>query len=78
MRQIYSYRVFEERLSLPDCGAYSAYGIAAYAVGSGRTAARVADISTDKRRVDALAAKFNRLALRPVHLRDVVEDFLAE
>ncbi len=59
---------------------YTTYGIAARALcGSEQnsvTVASVPDISTDMAEVDALVARCNRLALSPVHLNDVVEDFL--
>ena len=59
---------------------YTTYGIAARALcGSEQnnvTVASVPDISTDGEAVDVLVAHCNRLALSPVHLNDVVEDFL--
>ncbi|MBQ4327978.1 MAG: hypothetical protein IJC32_06160 [Clostridia bacterium] len=59
---------------------YTTYGIVARALcGSEQnsvTVASVPDISTDMAEVDALVARCNRLALSPVHLNDVVEDFL--
>ena len=59
---------------------YTTYGIAARALcGSEQnsvTVASVPDISTDGEAVDALVARCNRLALSPIHLNDVVEDFL--
>ena len=59
---------------------YTTYGIVARALcGSEQNSVTVAsapDISTDGEAVDALVARCNRLALSPVHLNDVVEDFL--
>ncbi len=59
---------------------YMTYGIVARVLcGSEQnsvTVASVPDISTDMAEVDALVARCNRLALSPVHLNDVVEDFL--
>ena len=56
------------------------YGIAARVpsgIGNvGSTIVAVSDISTDVAKVDALIERCNRLALSPVHLHDVVEDFL--
>lgn len=59
---------------------YTTYGIAARVLCDSEqnnvTVASVPDISTDMAEVDALVARCNRLALSPVHLNDVVEDFL--
>ena len=59
---------------------YTTYGIAARlphdSEQDGITIAAIPDISTDMAEVDALVARCNRLALSPVHLNDVVEDFL--
>ncbi len=38
----------------------------------------VADLTTDKGRAAALVDRCNRLALSPIHLDDITEDFLAE
>ena len=59
---------------------YTTYGIAARlphdSEQDGITIAAILDVSTDGEAVDALVARCNRLALSPVHLNDVVEDFL--
>ena len=59
---------------------YTTYGIAARlphdSEQDGITIAAIPDVSTDMAEVDALVARCNRLALSPVHLNDVVEDFL--
>ena len=38
----------------------------------------VTDLTTDKARASSLVERCNRLALSPIHLDDVIEDFLAE
>jgi len=59
---------------------YTTYGIAArIPCGSEQaciTIAAISDISTDAAIVDALIERCNRLALSPIHLHDIVEDFL--
>ena len=51
--------------------AYHSYGIRC-------ASAEVSDLSCDRTKVEKLAGLCNRLALDPVHLVDVAEDFLAE
>ena len=38
----------------------------------------VADLTADRERAAALVNRCNRLALSPIHLDDIIEDFLAE
>ena len=38
----------------------------------------VTDLTTDKARATSLVERCNRLALSPIHLDDIIEDFLAE
>jgi hypothetical protein len=40
--------------------------------------ASVRDISNNKTRIEQLADLFNRIELSPIHLNDVIADFLAE
>lgn len=54
-----------------------AYGIAAYAEDEQTCIARLRDITSDKTALAELASLCNRLQLSPIHLHDVVEDFLA-
>lgn len=60
----------------------TAYGIAAYSDskddGTATVIARICDLSWDRERVKQLVKRCNRLRLSPIHLHDVVEDFLAE
>ena len=58
------------------------YGIVAYADsetdGIASIVVSVRDISTNKTRIEQLADLFNRMGLSPIHLDDVIADFLAE
>lgn len=54
-----------------------AYGIAAYTEDYPTCVARLRDITSDKNALDELVSLCNRLQLSPIHLHDVVEDFLA-
>lgn len=53
-----------------------AYGIAVYAEGDPTCVARLHDITSDKNALTELVLLCNRLQLSPIHLYDVVEDFL--
>ena len=52
------------------------YGITAYDVSSDKVVAHIGDITCDKARIEHLVELCNRGKLSPIHLRDVVEDFL--
>lgn len=58
----------------------TAYGIAAYADaeldGSATVIARIGDVTHDESKGYELAELCNRLELSPMHLYDVVEDFI--
>lgn len=76
-----TYGVSEERYLLGNVIRIS-YGIVAYAdAGTDGIAAIVAsvrDISPDKQKIELLAEQMNRMELSPIHLFDVIADFLAE
>ncbi len=76
-----TYGVSEEIYSLDNKTRIS-YGIVAYADaktdGIVAIVASVRDISPDKQKIELLAEQCNRLELSPIHLPDVVADFLAE
>ena len=55
---------------------YVSYGIKA--VSGGETLALISDISTVRTEVEELVRKCNKYSLDPIHLIDVIEDFLAE
>ena len=74
-----TYEVTEETYSL--CGInHASYGISAYAdADSDHTTTIIAwirDITSDKQKLAELVRQCNRLELSPIHLNDVVEDFL--
>ena len=52
------------------------YGIVAYDLSSDRVIAHIGDITCDKARIEHLVDLCNQVKLSPIHLRDVVEDFL--
>lgn len=70
----WEYHVIAEICSLPECGAYTAYGLTVQC--GDETQATIHDISTNQHFVQQLAALFNRHQLSPRHFREVVEDFL--
>lgn len=76
-----TYGVSEEKYSLGDTTRIS-YGIVAYedstSDGIASIVASVRDISNNKTRIEQLAELFNRMELSPIHLNDVIADFLAE
>ena len=75
-----TYGVLEEKFSL-GARERKAYGIAAYsgadADGTATVVAHVSDITCDEAAIGELVELCNRLELSPMHLYDVVEDFLA-
>ena len=77
----FTYGICEEHYSFDNKSRIS-YGIVAYAdTGADGIAAIVAsvrDISPDKQKIELLAEQCNRLELSPIHLPDVIADFLAE
>ena len=75
---MFEYRAFEEELTLPDVGNYTAYGIKVFEISESgeRCIISLPDVSTDKAFVEALAYLCNKEELSPMHLFDVAEDFL--
>lgn len=47
-----------------------------YGIRHGETV--IADVSTDRAQVEALVAQMNDCAVSPIHMADVVEDFVAQ
>ena len=74
-----TYGVIRETFIL-DTAERTAYGIAAYADtesdGSATVIARIGDVTPDASKACELAELCNRLELSPMHLYDVVEDFI--
>ena len=77
---VFWYHCVMERLYHPACGAYTSFGIAAYAASHGRHRKLrfISDVSVDPVRVLRLAARCTACQLDPSQLMDVVEDLLAE
>ena len=75
-----TYAVTEERYALRN-ESRTSYGIVAYANaeqdGTATIVASVHDITSDKQHLTKLVDDCNRLELSPMHLPDVVEDFLS-
>ncbi len=69
------YETFTETLAKPGIGEYTAYGIAAYDENR-KELIRVSDVSSNKSVVESLTALCNKEHLDPVHVYDVIEDFL--
>ena len=63
------YSVCEKMIETEDRGYLLLYGL----TGEGR---RIDGVSTSRAEMERLAEQCNRLGLSPVHLRDVISDFL--
>ncbi len=74
-----TYGLIEERYSA-NGHARTAYGIAIYADaeadGTATVIASVHDITSDVQALTDLVQRCNRVRLSPIHLEDVIEDFL--
>ena len=75
-----TYGIIEEHYSA-NGHARTAYGIAVYADaeadGAATVIASVHDITSDAHSLAELVQRCNRASLSPLHLKDVIEDFLA-
>ncbi len=65
--------MFSEILTDVDNNRYAAYGIKCVENG-----VLVSDISTNKNKMDEFVKTLNTQQLDPIHLKDVIEDFLDE
>ena len=76
-----TYGITEETYSFSDI-ARTWYGVAAYAEaekeGTACVVEIVHDVSDDRRRLGALVDLCNLLELDPIHVADIVDDFLAQ
>ena len=70
------YRLRKDNFSHPDAGYYSSYGIDAIGETSEAPIRSILDISTEKEPLENLVLLCNKLQLDPLHLDDVVKDFL--
>ena len=69
------FKLIKEKLSHPDIGIYTTYGISVY---EGKTLIRkISDVCTDKRRVRKFCRLCNKLKLDLEHLTDVIEDLIS-
>lgn len=75
---MFRYTLRKENLFNPDIGCYISFGIAAFEeTDSGWVhCAFVSDVSTDHDAVLDLVRRCNKHQLSPIHLWDVIEDFL--
>ncbi len=71
-----TYRIFSRRCRTADGTAYIGWGIEG--TGEGEETLRVEDVTEDKRFAQLLAAALNRERAEPVHVFDVISDFLAD
>lgn len=72
---MFVYRMVKEELYLEECGSYHSYGIRVENE-KGEVLDMVSDISTEQDAVSELTARCLHGELDPVHLRDVVTDYL--
>ena len=71
-----TYRIFSQRRRTADGVGYTGWGIEGR--GEGEEPLRLEDVTEDKRFAELLAAALNREKAEPVHVFDVVSDFLAD
>lgn len=69
----YKYKCVEQHLYHEDIGHYTSYGI----VLEGDETVRVDDVNCDKDFVTTLVFLLNHHQAHPVHLADIVEDYIA-
>lgn len=72
----YSYSVVKERIFSDTLGEYTAYGIRV--THNGTDVDLISDISTDPKKADQLAKLCTDGQLDPIHIPDVIEDFLVD
>ncbi len=70
------YRVFSQRCRTSDGVFYTGWGIEGR--GKGEEALRLEDVTEDKQFALLLAAALNREQAEPVHVFDIISDFLAD
>lgn len=72
------YEIYTETLDDPSIGSYLAYGIVGFEMvnKNRKELIRVSDVLTDKKAVENLIDLCNAEHLDPVHIYDVIEDFL--
>ena len=71
-----TYRIFSRRCRTAGGDRYTGWGIEG--VEGGKPVFRLEDVTEDKRFARLLAAALNREQAEPVHVFDIVSDFLAD
>ena len=74
----WEYHIVAERCTHPDIGVYRSYGIHAFEVIHNhiRPVTQIHDITTDQEHAETLVQLCNKHQASPVHLKDLVQDFL--
>ena len=70
------YTIFEESVSHPELGRYVTYGIKTVSEETSFASISVSDVSLSKSELSILVLQCNELQLSPIHLSDVIDDFL--
>jgi len=78
MKKQYKYSTIRERIYDPHMGKYTTYGIKVTSNNSAFASEFISDVTLSKKKLSGLVRKCNSLQLHPVHLRDVIDDFLAK
>ena len=75
---MFLYQVINETLYHVDIGSYISYGLRVIFLSYGiyKEVQKISDISTDEKKVALLAELCTKNQLSPIHLLDVIEDFL--
>ena len=71
-----TYRIFSRRCRTADGVRYTGWGIEA--VEDGKPVLRLEDVTEDRQFARLLAAALNREQAEPVHVFDIISDFLAD
>ena len=72
----YRYEPVKEKYYSADIGEYTSYGIRVSEIPSGREVKYFSDVSTDIKRIEKLCALATGGLLSPMHLLDVIEDYI--
>ncbi len=73
---MYKYLTIKEKLFHEDVGKYTSYGIVCINAETGEQVDKISDVSVERDFVTALAEKFTRHSLSPLHFFDAVVDAL--
>ena len=77
-KNVFIYQVFEEALTSKDNRNYISYGIIGFyaTYGVHKEVVRASDVCSDKEKLIHLANMCTKYQLYPIHLMDVIEDFI--